>query len=84
LLKGQERAFIHDLALYGTILCASDTETLRIYDVSNPVSPVEISELSKIQVYKMAIYGQYAYITDTEGSIIVADISTRASSQIIS
>lgn len=58
-------------------IMVDSTSTLKIYDVSNPASPVSVGSVSMANAGNyLAVAGKYAYVTETTGSKLeVFDIS---------
>jgi hypothetical protein len=67
---------LYDLAVEGNIVCAVGSNTgLRIIDVSNPASPVELGALPLTSAYAVAVTGTYAYAWCDNVGVCVIDVS---------
>ncbi|MBN1643868.1 MAG: zf-HC2 domain-containing protein [Dehalococcoidales bacterium] len=73
-----DSSYIRCTALYGTVLYVSTSDSLRVFDVSEPVVPVELSRLSGLHPTQMVISGEYAFIYDGNNGIITLDLEDPA------
>ncbi len=71
------------LDVSGDRLCAGDWTWLRIFDISNPLAPVELGSTDPIdeEISCVAVSGDHAFVTDYNGRFYVADISTPTAPQ---
>jgi hypothetical protein len=78
--------FVWDVALAGGFAYvgvsgafSDDNSSLRVFDVSNPASPVEVGFLDTLgDVASVALAGNYVYVGDFAGGLHVVDISNPA------
>ena len=68
--------FLYSKVLKGNLAMGLYDDRLYIYDVSDPASPVELSELYVARsIYQLEILDDYAYLFDNAAGIRVIDIS---------
>jgi hypothetical protein len=53
-----------DISAYGNLLCVTSNKVMKVYDITNPESPVEKSTVTLNSYCKVKLQGQYAYVTD--------------------
>jgi hypothetical protein len=82
-LESPDGGSISGLCSKDNIFYVAYSNYLSLLDVSNPSTPREIGRISAIDAQSMTISGEYAYICDDEGNILVAEISTPASPVIV-
>lgn len=71
-----------ELSISNNLLFESLTTFLWIVDVSNPATPIELSRLSSIKAYNVAVSGHYLYVNNA-GNIVTLDISNPSAPVII-
>ncbi|QQS21709.1 hypothetical protein IPM09_04295 [Candidatus Saccharibacteria bacterium] len=58
----------------------STSGALKVFDVSNPASPVSVGTISSTNAYFVAVQGRYAYVTSAVGNTLsIYDVSNPAS-----
>jgi hypothetical protein len=65
----------------GYAYVAAGEKGLRVVDVSDAATPVEIGALQEREAYQLAVASGWAYIADAEGWLWVADISVPSAPQ---
>jgi len=62
--------------LYGAYDTGNSSSRMRIFDISNPTAPVQVTETSHgARIYDVYVDGNYAYVSATSNGLSIVDIT---------
>jgi len=71
--------------LFGSHDTGNSTSRMRIFDVSDPAFPVEVTSTGHgARIYDVFVSGNYAYVAATSNGLSIVDITTPGSPQVLS